>query len=210
MSSGEIIPIIPMTWHGDSAGHNVQEHGSALRNGREPGGMSLSDRGHGQRLAASFDLMAALLADAGLAEVLTLVAERAIPMAGADLAFIALPGPAANLLTITVAVGVNAELLLGQSVRTGTSAIGSAFTSGRARSAHVAANPRLPGLPAGPILLLPLDTGESIRGVLALALAGSDRHGSFDNSTLRQLKIFATTSATLIEIAEERRMRRIR
>lgn len=203
MTSGEIVPIVPFTWKGPSAGQVARGQVDAALNGREPSSVSTTDRGDGDRLAASFELMAALIADTELPQVLTLVAERAASMAGADLAFVALPSPAPGTLTIVLATGTNADQLVGQTVRIGTSAIGSAFTSGRARSTHVAANSRLPGLPVGPILLLPLDTGEGIRGVLGLA--GRDRHVSFDVSAVRRLKTFATTSATMIEIAEERR-----
>lgn len=203
VDSGEIVPIIPITWKGTSAGQVARGQVDAALNGREPTFMSPPARGESDRLAASFELMAALLAETDLPQVLTLVAERAASMAGTDLAFVALPGPAPGTLTIAVATGTNADQLIGHSVRTGTSAIGSAFTSGRARSTHVAANSRIPGLTAGPILLLPLDTGEGIRGVLALA--GNGRQVSFDVSTVRRLKTFVTTSATMIEIAEERR-----
>jgi hypothetical protein len=68
---------------------------------------------------------------------------------------------------------------------------------------QVAADPPLRGLPAGPILLLPLDTGERTCGVLVLA--GRPRSTPFTATVKRQLLIFATTSAAMIEIAEERR-----
>lgn len=203
MDNGEIVPITPITWKTTTTGHLAHAQVDAALNGREPTLTTPPSRGDSDRLAASFELMAALLAEADLPQVLTLLTQRAAAMAGAHLAFLALPGPAPGTLTIAVATGTNADQLIGQSVRTGTSAIGSAYTSGRARSTHVAANSRLPGLTAGPILLLPLDTGEAIRGVLALA--GNNRHEPFDLSAVRRLKTFATTSATMIEIAEDRR-----
>ena len=155
------------------------------------------------RLAASFDLMAALLADADLAGVLTLVAERAAPMAGAAAAFIALPGAAYHTLSVDIAIGLNADRIRGLTVRVGTSVIGRVFTTRRALASRVAANSPLKGVPTGPILLLPLDTGERTCGVLAVA--GRSRDIAFSGSAQRQLMLFASTSAVMIEMAEERR-----
>jgi hypothetical protein len=124
-------------------------------------------------------------------------------MAGADLAFIALPGQAQHTLAIDFAAGKNADHIQGRIVRAGTSVIGRVFRTGRGMASHVAADTRLDGLPAGPILLLPLDTGERTCGVLGLA--GRPGNLSFSPTTVRQMLIFATTSAAMIEIAEERR-----
>lgn len=156
-----------------------------------------------KRLAASFELMAALLDGAGLVDALNLVVRRAQPMAGADLAFIALPGEATSTLTIDIAVGTNADHIRGLTVRTGTSVIGRAFTGRRTLAARVAADTTLKGLPPGPILLLPLDTGERTCGVLGVV--GRPQDLPFNSSIRRQLSIFAATSANLIDIAEERR-----
>jgi GAF domain-containing protein len=155
------------------------------------------------RLAASFELMAAILAEADLADVLTLLVRHARHIGDADLAFLALPGVAPHTLEIHLATGANADLIRGRLVRAGTSVIGKVFRTGRAMSTQVAADPPLRGLPAGPILILPLDTGERTCGVLALA--GRPRGLPFTASAKRQLLIFASTSAAMIEIAEERR-----
>lgn len=147
--------------------------------------------------------MAALLEGADLVDVLTLVVGRARLMAGARLAFMALPGEAPGTLTIDVTDGVDAGHVQGLTVRIGTSAIGRVFATRRALSVRVATDPVLKGLPPGPIFLLPLDTGERTWGVLAVA--GGPGDISLSPSVKRQLLIFATTSATLIELAEERR-----
>ncbi|MCW2898588.1 MAG: histidine kinase [Streptosporangiaceae bacterium] len=159
--------------------------------------------GHADRLAASFELMAALLEGAGLADVLALVVGRARHMSGARLAFMALPGEDVGTLTINISEGINSDHIHGVTVRIGTSTIGRVFVTRRALSVRVATDPALKGLPAGPILLLPLDTGERTCGVLALS--GGPGDISLSSSIKRQLMIFATTAATLIELAEERR-----
>ncbi|HZB33485.1 MAG TPA: GAF domain-containing protein [Streptosporangiaceae bacterium] len=155
------------------------------------------------RLAASFELMAAILAEADLVHVLTLFVRHARHIGDADLAFLALPGVAPHTLEIHLPTGANADLIRGRLVRAGTSVIGKVFRTRRAMSTQVAADPPLRGLPAGPILILPLDTGERTCGVLALA--GRPRDAPFTASAKRQLLIFAATSAAMIEIAEERR-----
>ncbi|HEU5158151.1 MAG TPA: GAF domain-containing protein [Streptosporangiaceae bacterium] len=155
------------------------------------------------RLAASFELMAALLAEADLADVLSLTVRHARRIGDADLAFIALPGVAPHTLEIHVATGANAEVVRGGLVRAGTSIIGRVFRTGRAMATQVATDPPLKGLPSGPILLLPLDSGERTCGVLALA--GRPGMAPFTAAAKRQLLIFAFTSAAMIEIAEERR-----
>jgi GAF domain-containing protein len=176
----------------------------------EPSDIVPIQRGHAgpspdsaPRLAASFELMAALLAEADLADVLALLVRHARAIGDADLAFIALPAGAPHTLAINLAIGANADLIRDRLVRAGTSVIGKVFRTGRAMATQVAADPPLRGLPAGPILLLPLDTGERTCGVLALA--GRPRGLPFTASAKRQLLIFASTSAAMIEMAEERR-----
>lgn len=154
------------------------------------------------RVTASFDLMAAVLDGAELRDLLDLVVTRARHLAGARLAFVALPA-AHSSLVIDFAAGLNADTIRGLTVRVGTSVIGRAFTSRRALASQVATNPALKGLPAGPILLLPLDTGQRVRGVLALAGGPGDLQ--FSPAIRRQLLIFARTSSIVIEMAEERR-----
>lgn len=156
-----------------------------------------------RRLAASFDLMAAVLDGIALPGLLKLAAERARAMAGVPLAFIALPAEEAHTLRIDVAVGAGSDRILGLTVRRGRSMLGRAFSSRRALSARIAADQTLSDLPAGPILLLPLDTGDATRAVLAVL--GRPGAEPFSQSTARQLVLFADTAARLVQLAEEQR-----
>ncbi|MGH3241621.1 MAG: GAF domain-containing protein [Spirillospora sp.] len=156
-----------------------------------------------RRLAASFDLMAAVLDGITLPGLLTLVAEQARVMADVPLAFIALPADDALILRIDIAVGAGSDQIHGLTVRRGRSMLGRAFSSRRALSARIVADQTLSALPAGPILILPLDTGEATRGVLAVL--GHPGAEPFSPSTARQLLLFANTSARLIQLAEDRR-----
>lgn len=155
------------------------------------------------RLAASFELMQALLNGADLTTALNLMIDRAGPMAGARLAFIALPDEPPSTLTVVLATGTDADRVRGLNVRVGTSVIGRVYSTRRAVASRVASEPAAKGLPMGPMLLLPFDTGEYTRGVLGLS--GGPGAMPFSANIKRQLLIFATTSAAMIEMAEERR-----
>jgi len=167
-----------------------------------PGGMPQAARDLG-RFAASTDLMSAVLYGAPLPELLTSVAAHARTMAGASLAFIALPDREANELRVAVAVGTGSDAIRDLTVRRGRSMIGRAFSTRRALSARVAGDTALPGLPPGPILLLPLETGETVRGVLAVAGRPGDQ--SFDKPVARELIRFADLAVRLVELAEAHR-----
>ncbi|TDC43303.1 hypothetical protein E1281_35280 [Actinomadura sp. KC345] len=156
-----------------------------------------------RRLAASFDLMAAALNGTALSGLLKLVSEQARAMAGVPLAFIALPSEEAHTLRIDVAVGAGSNRIRGLTVRSGRSMLGRAYISRRALSARIVADQTLSALPAGPILILPLDTGEATRGVLAVL--GRPGAEPLSPCTARQLVLFADTSARLVQLAEDRR-----
>ncbi|SFO74631.1 GAF domain-containing protein [Actinomadura madurae] len=182
------------------SGAIIGEEGPPIR-WRPPAGPRPADGRH--RLAASFDLMAAVLAGADPVEALALLAEHARAMARVPLAFVALPEEGGGTLRIDVAVGPAADRIRGLTVRRGRSMIGRAFSSRRPLSSRVAVDQGLSELPAGPILMLPLETGEAIRGVLAVA--GSPGAPPFTAALARDLLLFADLGARLIELAEERR-----
>lgn len=167
--------------------------------GPDESGSAENDR----RVAASFDLMTAVLDGATLSRLLILVAERARAMAGVPLAFIALPDEDGLTLQIDVAVGAGSDRIRGLTVRRGRSMLGRAFSSRRALSARIVADQTLSALPAGPILILPLDTGEATRAVLAVL--GQPGAQPFSPSTARHLLLFADTAARLVQLAEDRR-----
>ncbi|MEU9867692.1 GAF domain-containing protein [Actinomadura sp. NPDC048021] len=156
-----------------------------------------------RRLAATFELMSAVVLDGtGVPGMLALVAAQARELARVPLAFVALPGEDGNTLRVEVADGPGGERIRGLTVRRGRSMLGRAFTSRRAVSARIAADQTLTGLPAGPILILPLETGEATRGVLAvLGRVGAE---PFSPATARQMLLFSDMAARLIEVAGAR------
>ncbi|QXJ22284.1 GAF domain-containing protein [Actinomadura graeca] len=153
-----------------------------------------------QRLAASFDLMTAVLNGTRLPDMLALLATHARAMARVPLAFIALPAEDPDTLRVEVAIGAGGDRIRGLTVRRGRSMLGRAFSSRRAVSARIAADQTLTSLPAGPILILPLETGEATRGVLAVL--GRPGAQPFSPVTARQMLLFADMSARLIELSE--------
>ncbi|MEV5831052.1 GAF domain-containing protein [Spirillospora sp. NPDC052242] len=161
---------------------------------------ALEDR---ERVAASFDLMEAALNGTRPAGMLTLVVERARLLAHVPLAFVALPDADGHTLRIEVTAGPDGDRVRGSTVRLGRSMLGRVFSSRRALSARVA-DDQTPGvLPAGPILILPLETGEATRGVLAVL--GRPGAQPFSPTTAHRLLLFADMAARLIELAEARR-----
>ncbi|WP_433143155.1 GAF domain-containing protein [Actinomadura nitritigenes] len=161
------------------------------------------DMADDQRSAASFELMAAVLDGTDLPELLKLVATQARGLAHVPLAFIALPVEDGHMLRIDVAVGADAERVLGLAVRRGKSMLGRAFASRRALSARIVDDQTLTRLPPGPILILPLETGETTRGVLAVL--GRPGAQPFGPGTARQLLLYADMAARLVELAVDRR-----
>jgi len=155
------------------------------------------------RLDASFDLMTAVLNGTRLPDMLIRLAAHARAMAHVPLAFIALPAEETDMLRIEVAVGAGSDRIRGLTVRRGRSMLGRAFSSRRALSARIVADQTLSALPAGPILILPLETGEATRGVLAVL--GRPGAQPFSPVTARQMLLFADMSARLIELSEAHR-----
>jgi len=167
-----------------------------------PGGFPQTVRDLG-RFGASADLMSKILYGEGLSDLLTRVATHARTMSGASLAFIALPNEEGNELRVAVAVGGGSDAIRDLTVRRGRSLIGRAFSTRRPLSTRVAGDTTLVGLPPGPILLIPLETGEAVRGVLAVV----GRHGDqpFTQPVARELIRFADLATRLVELAEAHR-----
>ncbi|WP_433475152.1 GAF domain-containing protein [Spirillospora sp. CA-142024] len=155
-----------------------------------------------RRFAATFELMTEVLNGTRPSGMLPLVTAHARTLARVPLAFLALPAEEGNTLRIEVAVGTDSDRIRGLTVRRGRSMLGRAFSSRRALSARIAADQTLIGLPAGPILILPLETGEATRGVLAVV--GQPGAQPFSPATARQMLLFCDMAARLIEMAGAR------
>jgi signal transduction histidine kinase len=156
-------------------------------------------------LEASTEITTRLLSGAAPQEVLSLMAARAHQMTDADLVQILLPDPDGKSLHVEYAEGDSGEetyqltfgmddTLAGQVFRTGRPDTGADLHDG---------DTVLRELGYGPELLIPLGSGQTVRGVLALA----KRSGRLPVSAAdqRMLEAFAGQAAIALELAEARR-----
>ncbi|OXM75020.1 histidine kinase [Amycolatopsis sp. KNN50.9b] len=157
---------------------------------------------------ATSEIRAELLAAADPTDVLSLIANRALALAGADYAFIAQPDdpdvPPADVthLTVTVSAGLDSDPLIGREIPLRGSSCGAAYTDAQPR--------RVENLTFdlshefGPALVLPLRASRDyVSGVLVtLRKAGQD---PFDSTQLPLAAAFADQAALALQLAEDQR-----
>ena len=160
-------------------------------------------------LTASAEVTNSLLTGTGRAEVLQLLAERARAIAEADLAVIALPFGAGELI-VELAVGEGAEAHGGLVLPAEGSFVGAALRSGEPiisaavnKDARISAGlARWQGL--GPAVAVRMGTVEGgVRGVLMLAR--TEGGAEFTGEDAGPLLGFAGQAALALELAERRR-----
>jgi signal transduction histidine kinase len=158
-------------------------------------------------LSATGNITQDLLSGVPADEVLSQVADLAREMSGADTAVIVRPGPDEDL-RVDVAVGRGADRITGLAIPPSGSLAGLAFQTGDTQlSEDVAADPRTHSwreyFPAGPALAVPIGSGQTIKGVLAIwRHQGSP---SFDSAVAGVVSAFAGQAAVALELAEQRR-----
>ncbi|MEU4498546.1 GAF domain-containing protein [Streptomyces sp. NPDC023998] len=159
-------------------------------------------------LRANADITHSLMSGRPRSEVLTLIAERAREIGGAELAVVALPMPDTGTLAIELAIGPNADAHRGLVLPVEGSLSGAAFSAGvpvtSADVAHdervTAGPPRFTGL--GPAVAVPIGTADGVRGVLLLAReAGATVFADEETDPLRS---FAGQAAVAMELDERR------
>ncbi|HET6352688.1 MAG TPA: GAF domain-containing sensor histidine kinase [Streptomyces sp.] len=159
-------------------------------------------------LRANAEITHGLMSGSPRSEVLTLIAERAKEIAGAELAVVALPMPDIGTLAVELAIGRDADAHRGLVLPVEGSLSGAAFAAGApVTSADVAHDervsagpPRFAGL--GPAVAVPIGTADGVRGVLLLAReAGAT---VFASEEIDPLRIFAGQAAVAMELAERR------
>ncbi|MEU8625674.1 GAF domain-containing protein [Streptomyces sp. NPDC048669] len=176
-----------------------------------------------RRLEALGEITRTLLSGTDADEVLHLIAERAMEVAGADRAAILLPAPAASLagasetpaaaaearLTVVVAHGRDSERVTGLSVPARGSLAGLAARTGRPmHCADVRDDPRAhpfgdgaeEGL--GPVVTVPLRVDAGARGVLRLGRPVG--RPPFDDTEVALVSGFADQAAIALELARRR------
>ncbi|MEU3918232.1 GAF domain-containing sensor histidine kinase [Streptomyces sp. NPDC029004] len=159
-------------------------------------------------LRANADITHSLMSGSPRSEVLTLIAERAREIAGAELAVVALPMPDTGTLAIELAIGPNADTHRGLVLPVEGSLSGASFSAGMpVTSADVAHDervsagpPRFAGL--GPAVAVPIGTVDGVRGVLLLAREADAT--VFADEEIDPLRSFAGQAAVAMELAERR------
>jgi signal transduction histidine kinase len=160
-------------------------------------------------LAASGEVTRSLLSGAPRAEVLELIAERALGITTADLALVAMPMGEADALTVELAIGRDADELRGRVVPIGDGLLGEAYSSKAPVTVddlQQESGATTEGLPLdgfGPALAVPIGTGERVDGVLLLARDTAAQ--PFLVEHIEPLEHFAGQAAVALELAERRR-----
>jgi signal transduction histidine kinase len=161
-----------------------------------------------QWVRAHAEVTQRLLSDDEPTAVLTMVAEQALQISGADLAFIALPVGSPDLVAIEYAAGEGAADALGLASPTHRSASGIVMASGQPLVLDdVSADPRAAEvvrerLCLGPAVLVPVGRPGDVRGVLT---AGRHRGSPpLAPAAVDMVTTFAAQAGIGIELAERR------
>lgn len=169
-----------------------------------------------QWLEATRDVATELLAGGEPAEVLALIAERALALTDSACALLALPDDPdtphndVTELTVLTAAGPVAEAVIGRRIPIADSHSGTVFRTGQPAALSELNFRPLATLPLqfGPGLILPLRTGNSMLGVLTM-LRTADA-ARFDAETSAMMTAFADQAALALQLADtQRRMREL-
>lgn len=163
-------------------------------------------------LEATGEVIVELLDGTDTTDALTLIATRALELAGADFTLIALSDAddveAGDIteLRVAVHVGPGAHLLTGRRIPVTGSTSGAVFTDNVARNVERLAFPLADGADSGPALVLPLGTGDAISGVLLAVRAPGA--AAFDEHQLQVVSSFADQAALALQRAASQSARR--
>ncbi|MFP5219145.1 MAG: GAF domain-containing protein [Actinomycetes bacterium] len=178
--------------------------GVAIENAR----LYESTRRRERWVAANAEISTALLSGTGAEEVLPLVATRALELAGADTALVAVPsGDDRDRLVVEAAVGVDGERLTGHAVGEPGSVLGEVRASGNPAVLAAVDGPHALSADrsVGSAVVVPLGSadGTDDRGVLVVA--GPVGGDPVDPDCLTELQVFAAHASLALELAARRR-----
>lgn len=155
-------------------------------------------------VTAGAEVSTALLSGRDPEDVLPLIARLGAELAGADTALVALPQQDRDGMVVEVAVGPDAETLVGTQIGAAGSLLAEARTSGAALALSDTGKPHelVQGHDVGSGIVVPLGAGGD-RGVLLVASATGGP--PVDPDGLDELERFAVQAALALELAERRR-----
>ncbi|MFF7969884.1 GAF domain-containing protein [Streptomyces sp. NPDC007905] len=160
-------------------------------------------------LWANAEITHSLMSGSERAEALDLIAERAREITGAALAAVAMPLEDSGLLSVEIAVGVDADAHRGLVLPRHGTLMGLAFSAAAPITSDDVTHdervspepPRFRGL--GPAVAVPIGTGEGgVRGVVLLAREGG--RPLFSGKETEMVQAFAAQAAIAMELAERR------
>jgi signal transduction histidine kinase len=158
---------------------------------------------------ATAEVTRRLLSDAATAEMLTLITDLTLELAGADLAVLALPARAGGDLIIEYASGANAGEAIGLVLPAGASVSGLVIASGKPLSSDdFSTDPRAAAaarenLRLGPAVIFPLGPPGSVRGVLTVGRRPGSKPMSAD--AIEMITTFAAQAGIGLELADHRK-----
>jgi signal transduction histidine kinase len=160
-------------------------------------------------LQAVAEVTRRLLSDASATEILSLITDLSLELAGADLAVLALPAGKGDDLVIEHASGRGADNAMGLVLPAGASVSGIVMASGQPlmisdfsadqRAAPVARE----HLGLGPAIVIPLGPAGSVRGVLTAGRHPGSR--PLSASAVEMITTFAAQAGIGLELADHRR-----
>lgn len=157
---------------------------------------------------ANSEIVAGLLSGVNEAHVLQMIVDRALRILSADLGVLALPAEG-RTLRVALASGVDAEIHHGLVLPREGSFVGAALDAGEPiTSLDVGHDPRITEGPPrwaglGPVVAVPMVTGEQTRGVLLLARVRE--RPAFTAAETVPLLTFAGQAALAMELTERRK-----
>jgi signal transduction histidine kinase len=169
---------------------------------------------HRRWLEATAEVTTQLLGGGDADGVLTLIAQHALDLTGADYTLIALPDgaekpvPNIAILTVAVCVGMGADTIIGKTMPISGSTAGEVFADQIAQNVDALTYDLAEGLGIefGPALALPLGVGESLAGVLLTVRTPGSL--PFDELEMQMVSLFAAQAMLALERAEIQATRR--
>jgi signal transduction histidine kinase len=157
-------------------------------------------------LRASAEISRQLLQNSAATEILTRIADVVLRLAAADVVTVVFPGATADEVTVQIARGEQASLLLGYTYPAAGSLAVEALTSGHAVRVDATDGRYFVHLQSafavGPVMACPLVGEDGVRAVVMVGRAAGS--AAFSGEDLRMAEAFASHAAIALELSDRR------